>query len=149
MFKHILLPTDGSELSSNAALMAIQAAKALDAKITAMTVVGEYHPVFSSEGFLIPDLVPLKERFDEEQATQAAHILDEVKKAAAKYGVQCFSAVVSSDQPHDAIIRQAEKSKCDLIVMASHGRKGLEGILLGSETHKVLVHSKIPVLVCR
>lgn len=149
MFTHILLPTDGSELSNEAVIQAIHTAKALGAKITAVNVVREYHPVFSGEGFMLPDLNVLKERFEEQQAENADKILDGVKKAAAECGVPCFSVVVSSDRPYEAIIRQAEKSKCDLIVMASHGRKGLEGLLLGSETHKVLVHSKIPVLVCR
>jgi nucleotide-binding universal stress UspA family protein len=76
-------------------------------------------------------------------------MLAKVKSAAAAHKVRCETAFVSDDQPWEAIVKTAKGRKCDLIVMASHGRRGIEGLLLGSETHKVLTHSKTPVLVCR
>lgn len=149
MFKHILLPTDGSTLSDQAVQLAIGLAKALGAKITAVQVVGEYHLHLQDEGFAMPDLPALRMRFEEEEAARTNKIFGAVKKAATDAGVVCFSAVVTGDVPYERIIEQAANSKCDVIVMASHGRRGLQGVLLGSETQKVLTHSKIPVLVCR
>ena len=90
-----------------------------------------------------------RKRYEEEAKVRANMIIEKVKKAAGEAGVQCFSAVVVGDTPYMAIIEQAGKSKCDMIMMASHGRRGLQGILLGSETQQVLTHSKIPVLVLR
>jgi nucleotide-binding universal stress UspA family protein len=149
MFKHILVPTDGSALSEIAVQQAVNLAFVLRAKITAIHVVGGYRPAFESEGFKMPKMPDLKERFEEEETARANKILGTVKKAAAEAGVTCFSAVVTGDSPHEAIIEYATASKCDLILMASHGRRGLDGFLLGSETQKVLTHSKIPVMVCR
>lgn len=149
MFKHILVPTDGSALSDTAVQQAIKLAFALHAKITAIHVVGGYRPAFESEGFKMPNMPAIKERFEEEETARANKILGAVKKGAADAGVMCFSAIVTGDSPFEAIIEHAATSNCDLIVMASHGRRGLEGVLLGSETQKVLAHSKIPVMVCR
>ncbi len=149
MFRHILLPTDGSELSNGAAISAIQVAKALGARLTVFHGVPEYRQSFASDGFAIPRVPQVEERFDEEMAARADRILGVVKKAAAEAGVICFSGTAKGDSPYAMIIRQAALSKCDLIVMASHGRRGLQGLLLGSETQKVLIHSQIPVLVCR
>ncbi len=149
MFKHILVPTDGSALSDIAVRQAIDLAFTLRARITAIHVVGGYRPAFENDGFKMPKMPALKERFEEEETARANEILGAVKKAAAEAGVTCFSAVVTGDSPYEAIIEHAAASKCDLIVMASHGRRGFEGILLGSETQKLLAHSKIPVMVCR
>jgi nucleotide-binding universal stress UspA family protein len=149
MFKHVLFATDGSALSSRAAPTAIGVAKALGAKLTVMHVVRKFHSVFESEGFLALKTPDLKERYDEEAKAHADKVLQVIKKAASEAGVQCFSAVVFGDLPYKALIEEAKKSKCDLIMMASHGRRGLQGMLLGSETQKVLAHSKIPVLVLR
>jgi len=149
MFKHILLTTDGSKLSDKAVKQAISVAKALGAQITAVNVVGEYHLNLQDEGFAMPELPALKKRFEEAEAARAKKILDAVRKSAGQAGVKCDAVTVTSDLPYDAIIKQAKKSRCDVIVMASHGRKGLQGLLLGSETVKVLTHSTIPVLVCR
>jgi nucleotide-binding universal stress UspA family protein len=149
MFKHILVPMDGSELSTQAAGKAIELAKSLGAKITALNVVPTYKQVFESEGFIMPRIPSLEERFNEEAAARANKILGQAKQAAAAAGVQCFSAIATGDVPYRQIIDQAVKSKCDLILMASHGRRGLDALILGSETQKVLTHSKIPVLVCR
>ncbi len=149
MFKHILLPTDGSKLSDKAVKQAIKVAGALGAKITAVNVLGEYNLHLQDEGFVMPEIPALKKRFEEAEAARAKKILDAVRKSASEAGVECDAVTVTSDVPYDAIIKQAKKSGCDLIMMASHGRKGLEGLLLGSETAKVLTHSKIPVLVVR
>jgi len=149
MYKHILLATDGLPLSGEAVLQALHTAKQLDARVTAMTVVPAYHHLLENVEALGRSTGLRKEQFEEKQKKRANLILDEVKKAAGHYGVRCFSAVAFGDRPYAAILDQAEKSQCDLIVMASHGRRGLRGVLLGSETSKVLAHSKIPVLVCR
>ena len=149
MFKHILLATDGSKLSNKAVKEAIGVAKALGAKLTAVNVEGEYHLRLAYEGFVMPEIPALKKRFQEAEAARAKKIIDAVRKSASEAGVECEAVTPTSDAPYDAIIKQAKKSGCDLILMASHGRKGLQGLLLGSETVKVLTHSTIPVLVCR
>lgn len=149
MFKHILLPTDGSEYSNKAVTEAIEVAKAFGAKITALHIVDSYHLVLQDEGFGLPQLETLKNRVEQEKAARARKILGSVENAVKTAGVECDAIVATSDAPYEMIVDQATRFKCDLIVMASHGRRGLEGILLGSETQKVLTHSKIPVLVCR
>jgi nucleotide-binding universal stress UspA family protein len=149
MFKHILLPTDGSKLSDQGVKQTIKMAKALGAKITAVHVMNNYHVVLQDEGFLMPDVPVLRKRLEEIRSRQVREILGSVKEAADKVGVRCDTVVAIGDMPYEMIIKQAKKSKCDLIMMASHGRRGIKGILLGSETAKVLTHSKIPVLVLR
>lgn len=149
MFQHILVPTDGSEISDKAIRQAIELAKALGARITALHVVNELHLHLPDEGYPIPELPALKRRFADDAAAHAKTILGSVKEAAKIAGIECDVATATSDTPYEMIIDQAMRFKCDLIVMASHGRRGLQGILLGSETQKVLTHSKIPVLVCR
>jgi len=149
MFKHILVPTDGSELSDKAIKQAVALAQSLRAKITVLNVVGEYHRALASEGYVLPEIPELRKRFEEVERARAQKILEAAKKVAAKAGVECYAVTAASDVPYDMIIRQAKKSHCDLIMMASHGRKGLQGLLLGSETARVLTHSTIPVLVCR
>lgn len=148
MYKSILVPTDGSKLSTKAVKQAIKFAKAIGAKVTVLNVMPEYQMVME-EGFFIPTVMPLKKQFERETAARSKAMLDTVRAEAGTAGVQCEGVSVISGSPWDAIIKQAAKGKCDLIMMASHGRKGLQGLLLGSETTKVLVHSKIPVLVLR
>ena len=150
MFKHFLLPTDGSKLSDKAVKQAIKTAKALGAKITAIHVMPNYARYVSERYNVSAALAaPVKTKYKEEAAALAKEILDQVCAAATAAGVECARVSVTGDLPYEAIIKQATKSGCDLIMMASHGRTGLQSILLGSETQKVLVHSKIPVLVCR
>jgi nucleotide-binding universal stress UspA family protein len=149
MFKHILLPTDGSKLSDNAVKQAIEVAKAFGARITAVHVVGNYHLLQPDEGFVLPEIPAMTKRFAEEEAIRAKKVLGSVKETVQMAGVHCDVIVATGDVPYEMIIDQATRFDCDLIVMASHGRRGLEGILLGSETQKVLTHSRIPVLVCR
>jgi len=150
MFKHFLLPTDGSELSNKAVKKAIQLAQLLGARITALHVIEPYHPPYLKGEYKLPEIpILLRRRYEKESADRARRILGEVSKAAEARGVKCSTVSAKSDSPYEAIVRQAAKLDCDFIVMASHGRKGLRGILLGSETQKVLTHSEIPVLVCR
>ncbi len=149
MFKHILLPTDGSDLSQKAVEKAISLAKALGAKITVLTAVAECQLQFVDDGFGGPNVAAIEERVNAIEMDAANTILELVKQAARQAGVACDAVAPVNSRPYLAIIEQAGKSGCDLIIMASHGRKGLPGLLLGSETIKVLTHSTIPVLVCR
>jgi nucleotide-binding universal stress UspA family protein len=148
MYKHILLPTDGSPLSEKAVKQCIKLAKSIGAKITAINVTPEYQ-LMMDEGYVMPDAPLIRKRFEEETGKRSKKLLAEVKASASAAGVDCDSVSVTSGVPYEAIIKQAKKAKCDLIMMASHGRKGLSSILLGSETAKVLTHSAIPVLVVR
>jgi nucleotide-binding universal stress UspA family protein len=145
MYRHILVPTDGSELSSQAIEYAAALAKAVNAKLTVLTITIPYY------GFAVePELVTIG--FDEYQknATKLAmHDLDIAKDIAAAAQVSCDVVHQEHSQPYQAIIDAAKERGCDLIVMASHGRGGLAAMVLGSETVKVLTHSKIPVLVVR
>jgi nucleotide-binding universal stress UspA family protein len=148
MFNHILLPTDGSKLSDRAVKEGIAFAKEINAKISAIHVVPEFQMV-ADEGFVAPMSAQFKERFEKESRVRAQQVLDKVEKLAKTAGVAYDGVIVNSDFPYQMIIHTAQKRKCDLIMMASHGRRGLSGLLLGSETAKVLTHSKIPVLVVR
>jgi len=148
MFNHILLPTDGSKLSDIAVKEGIAFAKDIDAKVTAIHVVPEFQMV-ADEGFVAPMSAQFKQRFEKESRERAQKVLDKVEKLAKTAGVPYGGVVVNSDFPYQMIIYTAQKRKCDLIMMASHGRRGLSGLLIGSETAKVLTHSKVPVLVVR
>lgn len=147
MFKHILVPTDGSELSQATAERAVSFAKEAGARITAFYSKPEYPIAYFGEGALIDPTTP--EKFAELSEQQATEYLGMVEKLCADAGVPCSKLSVTSDVPYEAIIAAAETSGCDLIFMASHGRRGFSGFLLGSETNKVLTHSKVPVLVYR
>jgi nucleotide-binding universal stress UspA family protein len=147
MFKHIFVPTDGSDLSRATVRRAVTFAKEAGARITAFFAKPEYPIAYFGEGALIDPTTP--EKFAELAEQQAAEYLGEVEKLCAEAGVPCAIATATSDVPYEAIIEGAEKAGCDLIFMASHGRRGISGFLLGSETNKVLTHSKVPVLVYR
>lgn len=146
MFKNILIPTDGSELSQRAVKMAMELAKLHQARVTAIHVIPDYHLLIAYEGAFDP---VTEERIEEEAKTRAESYLAFVRKSAEEAGVQCETVCETSDHPYDAILKTAEAQGCDLILMTSHGRKGLAAVLLGSETRKVLTHTKIPVLVVR
>jgi nucleotide-binding universal stress UspA family protein len=148
VYKNILLPTDGSKPAAKAAKQGIVLAKSLAAKLTVLNVMPEFQMVID-EGFVIPNIDTLKKRFDEQTVKQARKIVDAVAADAKSAGVKCETIVDQHARPYEAILQHAKKTKCDLIVMGSHGRTGLASILLGSETSKVLTHSKIPVLVVR
>lgn len=147
MFKHILVPTDGSPLSSETAKRAITFARETGAKVTFFFAKPDYPVAFYGEGALIDPTTP--DKFAEMAEQQAKEILAAHEAAAKAEGVVSATISSVSDIPYEAIIAAAETSGADLIFMASHGRRGISGLLLGSETQKVLTHSKIPVLVCR
>ncbi len=147
MFKHILVPTDGSELSRATAERAVSFAKEAGARVTVFFAKPEYPIAYFGEGALIDPTTP--EKFAEMADQQASEYLGEVQKYCADNGVECSLTSATSDIPYEAIIQAAETAGCDLIFMASHGRRGISGFLLGSETNKVLTHSSIPVLVYR
>ncbi|HEX8989334.1 MAG TPA: universal stress protein [Rhodocyclaceae bacterium] len=147
MFKHILVPTDGSELSTDTVKRAVGFAKEAGASITFFFAKPDYPVAFYGEGALIDPTTP--EKFAEMADRQAREVLAACQAIAAEAGVACRCESATSDVPYEAIINAADSAGCDLIFMASHGRRGISGLLLGSETQKVLTHSKVPVLVYR
>jgi nucleotide-binding universal stress UspA family protein len=148
MFKHILLPTDGSRLSDRAVQRGIDFAKSIDAKVTAVHVIPAFR-MMADEGFVLPTSPELRRRFEADAKARSDRMLEKIGERARAAGVVFEGISVSGDVPYEEIIETARKKKCDLIMMASHGRRGLSGLLLGSETAKVLTHSKVPVLVVR
>jgi len=148
MFRHVLVPTDGSDLSAKAVAQAIELAKSVNASVTALHAYPEYHPMILYEYVGPIDAMNRQDYLRAAKSTAERYLAD-VTKAAEAVGVQANGVALVSDQPHEAIIKAAKKGKCDLIVMASHGRRGVAGLLLGSVTQKVLTHSTIPVLVVR
>ena len=145
MYTNILIPTDGSELAGKAVQHGIALAKRIGAKVTALTVLPPFH-MFTTDTQMIEDTpAQYKVRMQE----HAEKTLGAVARAAQAAGVACETVHVEHEHPYRAIIDTAESKGCDLIVMASHGRHGIAAIVLGSETVKVLTHSKIPVLVHR
>ena len=147
MFKHILVPTDGSQLSTDTVKRAVSFAQEAGAKVSFFFAKPDYPVAFFGEGALIDPTTP--ERFAEMADKQASEVLASCENVAREAGVEFSSFSSTSDIPYEAIIKAAEKTACDLIFMASHGRRGISGLLLGSETQKVLTHSKVPVLVFR
>jgi nucleotide-binding universal stress UspA family protein len=145
MFKHILIPTDGSDLSRKAILYAVQLAKESGAKVTGLTVTEPYQAASMDTVFVPVDLGD----YEEQSRVLSEKAVEQVKMAAQAAGVPCETIREVHDQPYRAIIDAALALGCDLIVMASHGRRGISALLLGSETAKVLTHSTIPVLVYR
>ncbi|HSH06253.1 MAG TPA: universal stress protein [Burkholderiales bacterium] len=148
MYKHILVPTDGSRLSAKAVKAAAALAKKLGAKLTGVYVIPPYvPPMYGEAAVYVPEVTP--KRYKDLAEKEAKKALAAVEIAAQVAGVPCKTTWVTKDQAWEGITRTARARKCDLIVMASHGRRGLTGLILGSETTKVLTHSKVPVLVCR
>ncbi len=148
MYRHILVPTDGSPLSLKAARQAARLARRLKARITAVYVIEPFMPPGARAAF-IPRADELAERYAKATREMAARALGKVEAAAAATKVRCDKVFVTNARPWESIVRTARAKKCDLIVMASHGRTGLERLLLGSETTKVLAHTRTAVLVCR
>ena len=149
MYKHILVPIDGSKLSFKAVKEAATLARGLKADVTALFVIAPYAPAVPGDGQMPYSSAAAVRRYREHAEKLASKALDKVEKAIASPEVRCEKLFVTNDQPWAGIIGAANDRKCDVIVMASHGRGGLAGLLLGSETTKVLAHSKKPVLVCR
>ena len=145
MFKNVLIPTDGSKLSAKAVKSGVAFAKSIDARVTGCCVVEPFQPFYFGE-YIPPDM-PTPKEFERHAREAGEKYLQQIAARAA--GLTYSGSVVKSDSPYTGIISAARKGGCDVIFMASHGRSGLSGLLLGSETHKVLTHSKIPVLVYR
>jgi nucleotide-binding universal stress UspA family protein len=145
MYRHILIPTDGSELSGKAIQHGVALAKSVGAKVSGITVTVPFH-VFAID----PDtLTDTPASYQTRVAAAATKYLEQIKNVAAAAGITCDAIPVEHEHPYLAIIGTAKENGCDLIVMASHGRRGISALVLGSETVKVLTHSTIPVLVCR
>lgn len=145
MFKHLLLPVDGSDLSAIAIEQCMQFAKCMNAKVTGLHVSQEFS-VITLQTEMVENT---REQFRKDAEEHAAHYLSAVKNAADAAGVPCDTLYVVGNQAHESIVNVAQKNGCDAIVMASHGRSGLKGLLLGSVTQKVLAHTQLPVLVLR
>lgn len=144
MYERILVPTDGSEITSKAVQTAIGLASRLNARIFTLSV-KEPFP-YSAISEMQP--TPPQEFFDAQERIAASRV-KQVQEAAGAANVACESSTVEALHPWEAIIDFARQKQCDLIVMASHGRRGMASLLLGSETARVLTHSTIPVLVVR
>lgn len=147
MFKHLLVPTDGSQLSEAAVGRAVTFAKEAGARVTFFYAQPDFPMPIYGEGALIDPTTP--EQFARSAEQEARKILDKAKAAADDVGVVADTDTAVNEVPYEAVIDAADRHGCDLIFMASHGRRGIAGLLLGSETQKVLTHSKIPVLIYR
>ena len=147
MYRHILIPTDGSQLAHKAVVHGLSLAKAVGAKVTALTVEASFNPsdVPASKVNLMSAAF---EEYARHAREHAASILNAVADDAQAAGVQCETVQLIQDHPYKAIVAAAKDKGCDLIVMASHGRSGIAAVVLGSVTAKVLTHTTIPVLVC-
>jgi nucleotide-binding universal stress UspA family protein len=150
MYKSILLPIDGSRLSLRAAQHGIELAKALNARVTVIMVTTPWVTQFAREpAVVVPGVLVPETEYDLRTEQAACNCLRVVTDEARSVGVPSQALHVRHRDPYVAILDAARREGCDLIVMASHGRRGLTGLLLGSETLKVLTHGEIPVLVCR
>lgn len=145
MYKKILVPTDGSELSEQAVTAAIDFARLCGAEIVALSVAEPYPLIPAAEGAMVID--PGFETDTLQQMAKAS--VDKVAQAAKAAGIKCSTVTVFSMVPHEEIIRTAVQNGCDLIFMASHGRRGLSRLLAGSVTQNVLAYSSVPVMVLR
>lgn len=147
MFRHLLVPTDGSDLSDRAISRAVSFAKEAQARITFFFAEPDAESSVYGEAALIRALDP--QQLNQSIARQSRDVLRRAQDVAKAAGVASQTVSVAANEPYGAIIAAAEQHDCDLILMASHGHRGVKGLLLGSQTQKVLTHSKIPVLVYR
>lgn len=145
MYRHILIATDGSDLSNRAVRQGLGLSKALQARATVITVTEPWDAVILGEAAIV---FPPAE-YEQSAAAHAARILALVKDIAAETGVSCETLHVKDRRAAEGIIETAKASGCDLIVMSSHGRRGLGRLVLGSQANEVVTHSTVPVLVCR
>lgn len=145
MYRHILIPTDGSELAERGVTNGLALAKSLGAKVSVIVVEETFDRYRFAEFAAMPAEAA---KFAEQLKQNARDVLNGVANAAKQAGVSCETIQVENAQPYQAIIAAAKEKGCDLIVMSSHGRSGLAGVLLGSVTNKVLTHGNTPVLVC-
>jgi len=148
MYRHILIPTDGSELAHKAIVHGLSLAKAVGAKVTVLTVEPSFN-VYDVPASRVNLMSAAFEEYAKHAREHAASILNGIANDAKTAGVQCETLQVIQDRPYEAIVTTAKEKGCDLIVMASHGRSGIAAIVLGSVTAKVLPHTTIPVLVYR
>jgi nucleotide-binding universal stress UspA family protein len=148
MFRSILLPTDGSTLSTRAAKYAVKLAASTGARVTALHVIAYFQPPSYFDGMAVYPQPFSPKEYKRATEAQAQAMLAKVKKLADAASVRCDVMTLNARSPWEGIMMAAKSKGCDGIVMASHGRRGLEAVLLGSETSKVLTHSKVPVLVC-
>jgi len=147
MFTRIMLATDGSKLSQKATKSAIDLAAKFSAELVAVKVIPRYVQTYFEGSFTVAD-IDVKS-IEAQWATGAQQVLDKISSSAAAKGVSVKTSVIKSDDISEGLVKAANKMKVDLIVMASHGRKGIKRLLLGSETQNVLTHSEVPVLVLR
>jgi nucleotide-binding universal stress UspA family protein len=149
MFKHILIPTDGSPLAAKGAKAGIRLAAALGARVTGVYVIGPYlPPVYAEASVMVtPGVTP--QEYDKAAKAHGAKALGLIEREAKAARVPCKAELVTEVHPWQGILKVARARKCDAIAMASHGRGAIRGLILGSETARVLAHSKIPVLVTR
>ena len=148
MFRHILIPTDGSRLAARGVKAGVRLAKALGARVTLLHVIPPYLPVMY--GGLDGHAHSTARRNYKRNSEGAARLaLAAAAREARAAGVRCSTRFTTDPEPWGGILRVARSAKCDAVAMASHGRSGLGGLLLGSETQRVLAHSKLPVLVAR
>ena len=149
MYRNLLVPTDGSPLSLKAAKAAAGLAQGLGARITAVFVMEPFEPQWAAGiSAFAPDAINVK-AFDKRMRETGERALEKVAIEAGKKGIACGKVLVADRDPWKSILKAAKAKKCDLVVMSSNGRRGLEGLLLGSQTQKVLAHSRLPVLVIR
>lgn len=145
MFKHVLIPTDGTPLSGQAVDKGLAFARDAGAKATVLTVIEPYHLLSADP----EQLADTRDRYEAHARAQAEAVLAAARDVARSHGVAVETVAVEHEHPYQAIIEVAEKRGCDLVAMASHGRRGIGALVLGSETVKVLTHAGIPVLVYR
>ena len=148
MYRHLLIPTDGSEVAEKAVSAGIEFARSIGARVTAFTAMPEYRLPVPSE-VMARKRMPSPKQYEDWAKREADAILDAIAKRAVAAGVACDADYALCDRPHEAIVDAAKRNGCDLIFMASHGRSGLSALIHGSETRGVLTGSKIPTLVYR
>lgn len=146
MYKHILIPTDGTDLSLKAVREGIELARTMNARVTLFTSSAPFHAV-AGDSMLNP--ADIARRYTNVAEERAAERLKPGQEYAQRLGVSARAEHVYAEHPYEAIVNAVRQDGCDLVCMASHGRKGMVGLVMGSETAKVLTHSKVPVLVCR
>jgi nucleotide-binding universal stress UspA family protein len=149
MFRHILIPTDGSALAAKGVKGGVKLAKALAARVTAVYVIAPYVPAIYGEAALYYAPGMSGQEYTTYGMKEARKALAGVERQARAAGVRCATRAVTTAPPYLGILKVARASGCDAIAMASHGRSGLKGLILGSQTSRVLAHSKLPVIVLR
>jgi nucleotide-binding universal stress UspA family protein len=148
MYRHILIPTDGSELATKGLLHGLELAKNQGAAVTIVTVTEMWSALAMAQQARGSTPQPT-ERYEEQAAEAARMVLDEAVKLAQSQGINAETLHVADQHPAEGIMATSTNRGCDLIVMASHGRRGLSRLMLGSQTYEVLSHSTVPVLVVR